>query len=61
MDHVTVHGSQVVRIKHVDLEGRVRMTTLKVDLKYWPTYRLSRTAGGDWERIDNDLGADRES
>ena len=43
------HG-EVVRIKHVDLEGRVRMTTLKLDLRYWPTFVLERTADGEWER-----------
>ena len=43
------HGD-VVRIKHVDLEGRVRMTTLKLDLKYWPTYMLERADDGEWSR-----------
>jgi len=41
---------EVVRVKHVDLEGRVRMSTLKLDLRYWPTYVLQRGADGEWTR-----------
>jgi len=41
----------VLRIKYADLEGRVRVTTLKLDLKYWPTYMLDRV-GLEWERHD---------
>ena len=41
---------EVVRVKTVDLEGRLRMTTLKLDLKYWPTFTLSRSAAGEWSR-----------
>ncbi len=40
----------VVRVKTVDLEGRARMNTLKLDLKYWPTFRLTRGADGEWAR-----------
>ena len=42
---------EVLRLKYVDLEGRCRMTTLKLDLKYWPTFLLQRDAAtGEWER-----------
>ena len=42
---------EVLRIKYVDLEGRKRMTTLKLDLKYWPTFLLKRDEkSGEWER-----------
>jgi hypothetical protein len=44
------HDGEVVRIKIVDLEGRCRMTTLKLDLKYWPTFCLHRHASGEWAR-----------
>ena len=40
----------MVRVKTVDLEGRLRMTTLKLDLKYWPTFTLSRSTAGEWSR-----------
>jgi len=38
-----------VRLKVVDLEGRVRVKTLKLDLEYWPTWELLRGPEG-WER-----------
>jgi S1-C subfamily serine protease len=38
-----------VRLKLLDLEGRIRVKTLKLDLEYWPTWELLRGAGG-WER-----------
>ena len=38
-----------VRRKVVDLEGRVRVKTLKLDLEYWPTWELLRGPEG-WER-----------
>jgi PDZ domain-containing secreted protein len=44
------HDGEVVRIKIVDLEGRCRMSTLKLDLKYWPTFSLSRGEDGEWAR-----------
>ena len=43
-------NGEILRIKYVDLEGRRRMTTLKVDLKYWPTFLLTRGPNGDWVR-----------
>ena len=38
-----------VRIKAVDLDGAIEVTTLKLDLEFWPTYELVRDAGG-WHR-----------
>jgi S1-C subfamily serine protease len=38
-----------VRLKVLDLEGRVRVKTLKLDLEYWPTWELFRGRTG-WER-----------
>jgi hypothetical protein len=38
-----------VRLKVLDLEGRVRVKTLKLDLEYWPTWELRRSADG-WQR-----------
>jgi len=38
-----------VRLKTLDLEGRIRVKTLKLDLEYWPTSELVRTPAG-WER-----------
>lgn len=38
-----------VRMKLLDLEGRVRVKTLKLDLEYWPTSELLRGPGG-WDR-----------
>ena len=31
-----------VKIKHIDLKGSVHISHLRVDLKYWPTYDISR-------------------
>jgi hypothetical protein len=38
-------------IRYVDLEGRLRVTTLKLDLRWWPTFSLERV-GLDWVRYD---------
>ena len=46
---------EVLRIKYVDLEGRCRMTTLKLDLRFWPTFLLERDEAGEWHRRDEDL------
>ena len=31
-----------VKLKHIDLKGKVGISHLRVDLKYWPTYDLNR-------------------
>jgi S1-C subfamily serine protease len=38
-----------VRLKTVTWNGTVEVVTLKLDLRYWPTYELTRTPQG-WER-----------
>lgn len=40
-----------VRLKTVDLDNKVEMLTLRLDLEYFPTYELRRTATG-WARVD---------
>lgn len=40
-----------VRLKTVDLDNKVDLLTLRLDLQYFPTYELRRTPGG-WVRID---------
>lgn len=42
-----------VKLKTEDLDGRVEVTTLEVDLTYWPTWELVRTAEG-WTRRELD-------
>jgi pro-apoptotic serine protease NMA111 len=39
-----------VRLKTVSYNGTVEVVTLKLDLRYWPTSELKRTADG-WQRV----------
>jgi S1-C subfamily serine protease len=39
-----------VRLDTLNLDGKPKVITLKVDLEYWPTYELRQT-GGVWERV----------
>ncbi|PCC67603.1 serine protease, S1-C subfamily, contains C-terminal PDZ domain [Nannocystis exedens] len=41
-----------VRLKTVDLDGKVDLLTLRLDLEYFPTYELRRTRDG-WIRIEH--------
>ncbi|NOY63777.1 MAG: hypothetical protein GXP10_11620, partial [Gammaproteobacteria bacterium] len=41
-----------VRLKVIDLGGRDRVLTLKLDLHYWPMFELRRSADG-WQRRDD--------
>jgi S1-C subfamily serine protease len=41
-----------VRLKTVDLDGKVDLLTLRLDLEYFPTYELRRTRDG-WVRIEH--------
>jgi S1-C subfamily serine protease len=43
------HGESV-RLKVVNWNGQVEVVTLKLDLRYWPTYELRRGPEG-WRRI----------
>jgi C-terminal processing protease CtpA/Prc len=38
-----------VRLKTVTWDGQVEVTTLKLDLRYWPTYEVLHTKDG-WAR-----------
>jgi hypothetical protein len=40
-----------VRLRTIDLEGRVELLAIEVDLHDWPSVLLSRRDGG-WERTD---------
>lgn len=41
-----------VRLKTIDLDGKVDLLTLRLDLEYFPTYELRRTKDG-WLRIEH--------
>ena len=47
------HGESV-RIRQEDLRGASSVSTLKLDLKYWPTFALERDEkSGEWCRRDD--------
>jgi S1-C subfamily serine protease len=39
-----------VRVKYVDLSGKEKLSTLKLEPKYWPTSELVRDDKGEWRR-----------
>ncbi len=43
------HDREAVRLKTVDWQGQVQVITLKLDLRYWPTYMIRHTPQG-WVR-----------
>jgi S1-C subfamily serine protease len=46
-----LRDGDTVRLRSVDLEGRVELLAIEVDLHDWPSVLLSRKDGG-WERTD---------
>lgn len=48
----TKRDRDAVRVRTLDLQGRVEVTTLKLDLAYWPTAELRRTPEG-WTRLEH--------
>lgn len=40
---------QALRLETLDLDGQPHMVTIRLDLQFWPTFELVRTADG-WER-----------
>jgi len=51
--------ADAVRLRVADLEGKLEMLSLELDLHDWPTARLRRTEAG-WERSEPLPAADRE-
>ena len=39
-----------VRLRTLHIDGKEEVITLKLDLQFWPTTELRRTAAG-WQRI----------
>jgi len=48
----SLSGDDCVRLKIRGLQDRITVTTLKLDLHYWPTWRLSKTSRGNWSWED---------
>ena len=47
-------GLASCRVKYVELSGKVKMATIKLDPRYWATGELRMTRHG-WRRVDFDL------
>jgi S1-C subfamily serine protease len=53
---VDLPNGRAVRLKTLDLDGKVSVVTLKLDSRFWPTREIRRGPGG-WERIDHETAA----
>ena len=46
-------SGEAVRVKHRSMQGKVAMSTIKMDLEYFPTAELAISEEGRWERVEH--------